>query len=185
VDAVYIPLPNHLPDRTPVVERSPENALHCWWRKGKRQKVLHIARIAPVAQWIEQWFSKSTRASRAWRFRPSAWCVFVGRCLLDRLERGLELVEFLVCEFAEVGPLIVAECFFDDWWWLSDEWLGGAGVVGERGDESFAAACCAVPPVPLLDLLALTVRFRVVEKFAPPLGCAAASVRRREGQRGP
>jgi hypothetical protein len=40
---------------------------------------------------------------------------FVGRCLLDRLERGLELVEFLVCEFAEVGPLIVAECFFDDW----------------------------------------------------------------------
>jgi hypothetical protein len=27
---------------------------------------------------------------------------------------------------------------------LSDEWLGGAGVVGEWVDESFAAACWAV-----------------------------------------
>jgi hypothetical protein len=35
--------------------------------------------------------------------------------LLGRLERGLELVEFLVGECAGVGALIVAECSFDDW----------------------------------------------------------------------
>jgi len=34
--------------------------------------------------------------------------------LLNRLERILELAEFWVGEWAEVGALFGAECFFDD-----------------------------------------------------------------------
>jgi hypothetical protein len=53
---------------------------------------------APVAQWIEQRFSKSASA-----------CRFV-----RRLKRGFELVEFVVGECAEVCAAIGAVGFFED-----------------------------------------------------------------------
>src|SRR5438876_10420898 len=68
---------------------------------------------APVAQWIEQRFSKSICSGLA-AVAVGNRRTFVGRSLLDRLECGLELAEFLVGECAEVGALIRAECFLDD-----------------------------------------------------------------------
>jgi len=35
--------------------------------------------------------------------------------LFDCLERGFELVEFLVGEFAEVGAGVSVVCFFEEW----------------------------------------------------------------------
>src|SRR5438128_3705420 len=84
---------------------------------------------APVAQWIEQRFSKSICSGLA-AVAVGNRRTFVGRSLLDRLECGLELAEFLVGECAEVGALIRAECFLDDRQCLSDGWFGAAGVVG-------------------------------------------------------
>jgi len=64
--------------------------------------------------------------------------------LLDGLERGFGLVEFVVGEGVEVGVVVAAVCLFDDWEGLADEWFGVAGVVWERVDESLAAAGGAV-----------------------------------------
>ena len=51
---------------------------------------------------------------------------------------------FVAGEGVEVGVVVGAVCLFDDWEGLADEWLGVAGVVWERVDESLAAACGAV-----------------------------------------
>jgi type IV secretory pathway VirB2 component (pilin) len=56
------------------------------------------------------------------------------------LERGFELVEFVVGEVVEVAAVVAVVGLGEDWEGGAEEWFGVVGVVGEWVDESFAAA---------------------------------------------